>query len=64
LIQVKVESRKVRNMEPSQEVLMTVQTLYIAAVICAFGIFGVTMAYGQFMTRGIVAPGARPLDKD
>lgn len=43
---------------------MTVQTLYLVAVICAFGVFGATMAYGQLMTRGIVAPGGRPLDKD
>lgn len=41
---------------------MTVQTLYIIAVLCAFGTFAGIVAYGQIMTRGMVAPGARPLD--
>lgn len=42
---------------------MTAQTLYLVAIVCMFAIFGASLAYGQLMTRGIVAPGARPLDR-
>jgi hypothetical protein len=37
-------------------------TLLIAAVFCIFGTFATALAYGQIRTRGLVAPGARPLD--
>lgn len=43
---------------------MTAQTLFIAAVLCAFATFAAALAYGQVQTRGLVAPGARPLDKN
>jgi amino acid transporter len=34
-------------------------TLFITAIIAVFCTFGVAMAYAQFATRGIVAPGGR-----
>jgi hypothetical protein len=37
-------------------------TFVIAAVLGIFGIFSVALAYAQFQTRGMVAPGARPID--
>lgn len=37
-------------------------TLVIAAVLAIFGVFSVALAYAQVRTRGLVAPGARPLD--
>ena len=37
-------------------------TFVIAAVLGIFGIFTVAVAYAQFQTRGMVAPGARPID--
>lgn len=43
---------------------MSAQTLYLVLVLCTFGAFGLAVAYGQFQTRGMVAPGARPLDKN
>lgn len=36
--------------------------LMIAAVLGIFGIFGVAVGYAQIQTRGMIAPGARPLD--
>ena len=37
-------------------------TLFITAIIAVFCTFGVAMAYAQFATRGIVAPGGRQPD--
>jgi len=34
-------------------------TLMIAAVLSIFGLFAAALAYGQFQTRGVLAPGAR-----
>lgn len=37
-------------------------TLLIAAVLFLFGTFALALGYAQVQTRGIVAPGARPID--
>ncbi len=37
-------------------------TLIIAAILAIFGAFSVALAYAQVVTRGLIAPGARPLD--
>jgi hypothetical protein len=37
-------------------------TIFIAAIIAVFCTFGVALAYAQFATRGIVAPGGRKPD--
>ncbi len=37
-------------------------TLFIAAIVAIFCTFGGALAYAQFATRGIVAPGARQPD--
>lgn len=34
-------------------------TVLIAAVLTTFGAFALAMAYAEFQTRGIVAPGGR-----
>lgn len=37
-------------------------TLIVAAVIAVFATFAIAVGYAQIQTRGLVAPGARPLD--
>lgn len=36
--------------------------LFITAVIVMFGIFAAALGATQFRTRGMIAPGARPVD--
>jgi len=36
--------------------------LMIAAVLGIFGVFALAVAYAQIQTKGMIAPGARPLD--
>ncbi|SFV38298.1 hypothetical protein SAMN05216456_3305 [Devosia crocina] len=37
-------------------------TLIVAFVLAVFATFAVALGYAQIQTRGLVAPGARPLD--
>ena len=37
-------------------------TLLIVAVLAIFATFALALGYAQFETRGVTAPGARPLD--
>lgn len=36
--------------------------LFIGAVIAIFCAFGAGLAYAQIATKGLIAPGARPID--
>jgi hypothetical protein len=55
--------RRCETMASSTGSLSTMSTTFvIAAVLGIFGVFTVALAYAQFQTRGMVAPGARKLD--
>jgi len=60
LTQIKVYCRREWDRKPSsQEAFMT---FIIAAVLFIFGTFAIALGYAQIQTRGMVAPGALPID--